>query len=153
MITVPHIKYTDGWKYMLYEPLVYQLSERFTGIPSCKVHEGEIDGSTRTITIYVDYPWDGASGPTIDTKDSIVPSTIHDFLYELLRQQMLGQEWREKADLEFYDLMIACIDMSDTNNFIKAFKRTRAYTWYYAVRWGAVSAAKPGSERKVLEAP
>ena len=138
----PRIRYTDGWKYMLDEPLIYQLSEQFIGIPSCDVHEGKVDGPTRTITIYVDYPWDGASGPTIDTNDSIVPSTIHDFLYELLRQHMLGQEWREKADLEFYDLCIAC-----------GMSNIRASVWYYAVRWGATGAARPGRERKILEAP
>ena len=139
---VPHIRYTDGWKYITDGEIIYQLSERFEGIPSYEMHEGKVDGPTRTMTIYDEYPYDGASGPTVDTMDSMVPSGIHDFLYESLRQEKIGQEWRERADLEFYDLCIAC-----------GMSKIRASAWYYAVSWGAKGAARPGRERKILEAP
>ena len=124
-------------------PASYMLSERWVNVPSFALREGMVHGPSRTLTIEEEYPWDGASGPTIDTKDSMVPSLIHDFLYEAFRQGKLDpHEWREKADLEFYDLCLAC-----------GMGKIRASTWFYAIRWGAAKAARPESNHAVLEAP
>jgi hypothetical protein len=143
MITVPKMRYTKGWKYRLEDPLVYQLSERWIGVPSCDIYDGTLHGPTRLITIRDGYPWDGCSGPTIDTTDSMVPGCIHDFLYELCRMEQLDyKKWRPLADLEFYDLCREC-----------GMNRMRAWTWYQAVHRFAESAAMPGSEREILEAP
>ena len=125
------------------KPLYYTLSERWANVPTFSLHEGSVQGNTRQMNIDEGYPWDGASGPTIDTKDSMLPSLIHDFLYEAFRQGKLDPgEWREKADLEFYDLCLAC-----------GMGKLRASTWYYAIRWGAAKAARPESNHQVLEAP
>jgi hypothetical protein len=143
MIVVPRMKYTKGWKYRLEEDLIYVLSERFAGVPSCEIYDGKLDGPTRTITIYEGYPWDGCSGPTIDTRDSMLPGCIHDFGYELCRMEKLDyREWRAMFDLEFLDLCEAC-----------GMWGPRAEIWYQAVHRFAEGAAMPGSEREVLEAP
>lgn len=141
-IVVPKIKYTDGWRYMTYEQVTYQLSERWEGVPSFEMHEGHLDGPMRTLTIYEDYPWDGATN-AIDTKSSIVGSLVHDFFYEAFRQGRLDPAvWREKADMELCDICEAS-GMWDI----------RADAWFEATHLFAASAATPGSEREVLEAP
>lgn len=140
---MPKMRYTKGWKYRLEDDLIYVLSERFIGIPSCEIYDGNIDGPTRTVTIYEGYPWDGCSGPTIDTKDSRIPGCIHDFGYELMRMEKLDYRvWRALFDLEFYDLCLA-----------GGMNKLRAWTWFQAVHRFAERAAMPGSERDILEAP
>jgi len=63
------------------------------------------------------YSWDGASGPTWDTKDTITPSLVHDVLYQSIRIGHLPKSKRFDADLEFYQLM-----------------RSRTHTWAGHVR-------------------
>ena len=45
------------------------------------------------------YSWDGASGPAIDTKDFMIPSLVHDALYQLIREGLLHPRFRKNADL------------------------------------------------------
>jgi len=42
--------------------------------------------------IDVNYAWDGASGPTIDTDNTIVPSAGHDALFQLMRQNLIDRD-------------------------------------------------------------
>ena len=53
-----------------------------TGILMCKKH----------------YCWDGASGPTIDTDNTMRASLGHDATYQLIRLGILSQAHREAAD-------------------------------------------------------
>ena len=57
------------------------------------------------LTLRAGYAWDGASGPTWDTDDTIVPSLVHDALYQALRSGLLPPSARFDADLSFYRLM------------------------------------------------
>ena len=50
------------------------------------------------LTISKGYAWDGPSGPTIDTKDFMRGSLVHDALYQLMRARKLPQETRIAAD-------------------------------------------------------
>lgn len=50
------------------------------------------------LTIKSGYAWDGASGPTIDTKSSMRGSLLHDALYQLMRSMLLPHSWRSKVD-------------------------------------------------------
>jgi hypothetical protein len=51
-----------------------------------------------TIIIRKGYEWDGASGPTIDTDDTMDGSLVHDVLYQLIREGKLPRKLRKKAD-------------------------------------------------------
>jgi hypothetical protein len=44
------------------------------------------------------YAWDGPSGPTIDTKNFLRGSLVHDALYQLIRETALGESERAHAD-------------------------------------------------------
>ena len=49
------------------------------------------------IVIDEGYEWDGASGPTIDTDDTMDGSLVHDILYQLIREGKLPYKLRKKA--------------------------------------------------------
>lgn len=88
----------------------------------------------KKIYIKKGYAWDGASGPTIDTKDTIIASLIHDCLYQAMRLGLLEQDWRKEADKELRDQIIK----ADGNCL-------RAVAWYYAVRMFGKNSAKKGN--------
>jgi len=54
------------------------------------------------LTIHEGYAWDGASGPTIDTKSFMRGSLVHDALYQLISTKKLGKEHRRDADKVLY---------------------------------------------------
>lgn len=94
------------------------------------------------IIIWAFYGWDGASGPTYDSKNSMVGSQVHDFLYQLMRDGKLSRKFRKKSDLAIYYLI-----RRDGMSWF------RAKYWYRGVRIGARKATLPESSRKVLIAP
>jgi len=86
------------------------------------------------------YAWDGASGPTYDSTNSIRASLIHDALYQLIRMGLLPRSLRPMIDRLFYDIL-----REDQMWWI------RAKIWYRSVRklgWMAV-----GKPRKIYVAP
>ncbi len=95
----------------------------------------DMDGQ---LTVGAGYVWDGASGPTFDTKNTKTPSLIHDAIYNLFRLLLLDIKWRKQADRTLYDMLRAR----------KMFK-WRAKLWYRGVRTGASHSAR----YDVLEAP
>jgi hypothetical protein len=50
------------------------------------------------LTIRKKYAWDGPSGPTIDTKNFMRGSLVHDALYQLIREKKIDQDQRRRAD-------------------------------------------------------
>jgi hypothetical protein len=59
------------------------------------------------LTIKKYYAWDGPSGPTIDTKDFIRGSLVHDALYQLMRESVLDYKvHRQRADEIFRELLL-----------------------------------------------
>lgn len=133
------IKYQNGFKYQLYETYVCDLGMRFSE---------EIDHPffyiTRPgrLTVKKGYAWDGPSGPTVDTKDFMRGSLIHDVLYQAIRLELLPQSFRETADQILKDICLK-----------DGMSKVRAWWVYRGVRIGAGSAALPKNERKILEAP
>jgi len=90
--------------------------------------------------IEIGYAWNGASGPTIDTKSSIRASLVHDALYQLIRMGLLPLSYRAEIDRLFRRILIE-----------DGMWRWRAYMWYRAVRrLGWLAVRKP---RKVYTAP
>lgn len=84
------------------------------------------------------YSWDGPSGPSIDTKNFMQGSLIHDALYQLMREEILPQNARERADEILREI---CLE--------DGMSKFRAWYVYRAVRVGGASSAKPD----LLQAP
>ena len=61
----------------------------------------DMEGNT---VIRAGYPWNGASGPTFDTLNSMRGSLVHDFCYELIRLGLIDPKYKEYADKLLHDL-------------------------------------------------
>ena len=83
------------------------------------------------IVISEDYQWDGASGPTIDTDDTMDGSLVHDVLYQLMREERLSRKYRKEADK-----CIRKMCMADGMPW------WRANYWYFFLRIGGGSSAR-----------
>ena len=116
------------WKYKLYEDETGP-----TGIILEMAIKTEFIEMTTlgVLTVKKNYCWDGASGPTIDTKNTMVPALFHDALYQLMRMGLLDRKWRKAVDRLFYDMLRA-----------RKTWRVRARAWYKAVRKGASKSSK-----------
>lgn len=133
----PHIRYREGYAYVLHEDYSVQTSLRpaqFTYSPFVRL---DSDGM---LHIRAQFAWDGPSGPAFDTPNFMRASLVHDALYQLLSEGKLSQDFRDEADDTMYricreDGMIAI----------------RAWWCYQAVRvfGGAASTAA----KEVLTAP
>ena len=135
----PKIKYKKGYKYQLveqYEVYINILPEK--DIYSYYVHLFS-DGLLR---ITKGYAWDGASGPAIDTKTIMRGSLVHDALYQLMREGLLDQGYRRRADKE---LIRICRE--------DGMSRLRAWWVFRAVDSFASSAASEKHRKKILIAP
>jgi hypothetical protein len=80
--------------------------------------------------VYKGYEWDGASGPTIDTEDTMDGSLVHDVLYQLIREHHLPMKWRKEADKCIHKM---CVE--------DGMPKWRAWYWYLALRWFGKGAA------------
>ena len=71
------------------------------------------------------YAWDGASGPIINTRDTLVASLVHDVLYQAMRLNLIksSKENRMIADKNFFEIL----KMNGVNSI-------RRKVWYFAVR-------------------
>ena len=131
------IKYRKGYK--------YQLAASTSGQTPIKPDK-EID--TEFIKLSKDgfmwiksgYAFDGASGPTIDTKNTFTPALVHDAFCQLIRNGYLDKSARHEADHLFYEML-----------------RERGMWWLRAKLWlrGVHTGAKwyHQKPKKVYEAP
>jgi hypothetical protein len=84
------------------------------------------------------YAWDGPSGPTIDTKDFIRGSLVHDALYQLMRESVLDYKvHRQRADEILREL---CLE--------DGMCKFRAWYVYQAVHLFAERGAHPKKPQK-----
>jgi len=133
------MKYRAGYKYQLAEDYTVQL-KIYPGVP---VETEYIKLTCQgVLTVKKGYAWDGASGPTWDSKSSMRASLIHDALYALIRLGFLDIKWRIKVDEEFE--RICCED---------GMLHTRHAAWRKMLNWFGKAAAQPTAERPILEAP
>jgi hypothetical protein len=137
------IEYRNGYTYQLTKEYVYQLPV------SCPDLSAPIDtdylflGTNHELIISRGYAWDGPSGPTIDTKNFLRGSLIHDALYQLCRLGYLNSDqYRPLADQILYQVC-----REDGMSWV------RACYIYYGVRWGAKWATKRGTEKPTQIAP
>ena len=138
-MTKPHIKYRSGYKYQLVEECKVKVSV----IPKTNIKLDFIELNTEgMLIIKKGYAWDGPSGPTIDTLNFMRGSLVHDALYQLLRNELIDEKWRDEADEE---LRRICLE--------DGMSKICARWVYIAVRkWGKV-AASPESRKKIHFAP
>ncbi len=135
------IHYRSGYK--------YQLKKTVT-LPTRILPDDEkvIDGFVRlgvdgALEIANGYAWDGPSGPTIDTKNFMRGSLVHDALYQLMREAGLDKAtWRKTADEE---LVRFC--------GLDGMSRVRRWWVLKAVRRFADLAASPESRKPISKAP
>ena len=89
------------------------------------------------------YAWDGASGPIINTRDTLVASLVHDVLYQAMRLNLIksSKENRQIADKNFFEIL----KMNGVNSI-------RRKVWYFAVRlFGKKSTIKIQDNDKIKE--
>lgn len=133
------IKYKSGYKYQLVED--YSISTAIH--PARDINTKRIFLDTRgSLCIKAGYAWDGPSGPTIDTKNFMRGSLVHDALYQLMRYELLEGRWRDKADRELQKICIA-----------DGMSRIRAWWVYQGLRIGGKGAADPSNKKEIHTAP
>lgn len=141
------IEYKRGYKYQLNKTRKLPLMDHPPIAGSCCI---EIplqvslvrDSDNTTLTIYKGYAWDGPSGPTWDSKTFMQASLVHDALYQLMRRELLGREWRKYAD----DLMRQmCLE--------DGMWKVRAWWVWRGLRRFARFASLPSATRKIYRAP
>jgi hypothetical protein len=132
------IYYRKGFKYQLVK--CYSVLTKIIGFIA-KTPYLELT-SNGVLTINKGYAWDGASGPTIDTKSSMRGSLVHDAGYQLLRLELIPQSTRPLWDDELHDITVE-----------DGMWHWRAEGWEEVVSHLAAGAARAGSEPEILEAP
>lgn len=90
----------------------------------------------------VGYAWNGASGPGIDTKNTMRGTLVHDGLYQLMSQSLLSLDYRDEADDIMRRLFIA-----------DGMWKARARWMYWAVRKFGRPYARPKDTLEPLTAP
>lgn len=141
-MTSGQIKYKEGYKYQLVEDYEHQTSifpQKDLVSPSgfIKLKRNGL------LWIKSGYAWDGPSGPTIDTKNFMRGSLVHDALYQLMREKLLDHEmFRELADAE---LKKTCLE--------DGMWKIRAMWVYEGVHFCGDPSADPDNDRPVITAP
>ncbi len=134
------IKYRkiDGYKYQLMESYSH---ETYWSLPSGIQTGGRwvVLSKTGRLTLKRGYAWDGPSGPTIDTKDFMRGSLVHDGCYQLIRERLLATKQRKPADVL---LWMICLE--------DGMSKPRADYVYHAVRVFGGAAARPPKKPKAV---
>lgn len=88
------------------------------------------------------YAWNGASGPTWDSLNSMIGSLIHDVLYQLIRLGLIDAAHKEYADQLLHDI---CTE--------DGMLSLRADYWLWAVLNFGAGSCRPSAEPKIEVAP
>ena len=132
------IRYRKGYKYQLdreYIILTPILGFTFDNKYLALTPEGKL-------TIKDGYAWDGASGPTVDSRSTMRGSLVHDAFYQLMRGKIISTTYRRKVDELFREMIIE-----------DGMWQIRALLWADAVMTFAAPSADPKNDKKIYEAP
>lgn len=134
------IRYRSGYQYQLAEGYSLKVSV----VPKEPIKTEFVAlGTDGSLAIKRGYAWDGPSGPTIDTRNFMRGSLVHDALYQLMRDAGLSKEqWRDEADLE---LKRICLE--------DGMSSLRAWWVHRGVSVGGDPSASPDSQKPILTAP
>lgn len=137
------ISYKKGYKYQLveqYEVTITIRPEEDVSSPSGYITLTK-DG---LLTLSKGYAWDGPSGPTIDTRDFMRGSLVHDALYQLMRESLLDNDiYRDPADR-----LLQSMCKEDGMCHLRAW-----WVLYKGLRIGGDPAAEPDNRRPITKAP
>jgi hypothetical protein len=133
------LEYRAGYKYQLAKTVSIQ-----TPILGLRIDDEfftlEEDGM---LTIRAGYAWDGASGPTFDTMDSMGPSLVHDVFCQAQRAGQLDYtRWHNRVDAFFKRMCKDC-----------GMWGLRASIWHQAVTFANAGDPVQGVSNPVQEAP
>lgn len=104
---------------------------------------------TGLVTAKKGYFWDGASGPTVDTRSIIRPSLWHDVGYQFIRMRVVPLKYKEYFDLLLRDLIVQDAELIGTPA-LWVHKIRAWYFWRGVHRFGH-SSCVPGTQRKPIE--
>ncbi len=111
--------------------------EHQTEILGCDIHTEYIDLTPDGILkIRANWLFDGPSGPTIDTPDSMRGAAVHDAGYYPMRAGLLEMKYRHYFDQLLHQVLIE-----------DGMSPLRAGIWYTGVRVAAAEYAKAGTEK------
>ena len=143
------IFYKSGYKYQLQSDYVHRLPHM--NLLPYVLNEIETDylwlgtqGAFNDVHMQLivkrGYAWDGPSGPTIDTKNFMRGSLVHDALYQLMRLGHLDKNvYRIRADRELYSI---CRE--------DGMCHIRAQVVYWGVRIGGNPGSRYGAENPII---
>jgi hypothetical protein len=133
MIQLTYSKCTK-YKYITRKPITFIVFDDLANHNATTSHISLFDGQ---LHIRAGYAWDGASGPTIDTKAMIKASLLHDALYQLIRAHRLPLTLREECDNIFHW-------------YLRKFGMSKFRAWYVrkGVRWFGRKACINGKEQQ-----
>lgn len=137
--TVGFIAYKTGYTKKIFQPAFYASGIR---IPKRIVTDFCVIDTNGDIWIAKGYSWNGASGPTIDSKKTECLSLFHDLWYQLIRLGYLPESYRKKGDQMLYKL-----------GRRDGMWKIRIWYWYQGVRWQGGKSAQVGAEPKLVFAP
>ena len=131
------MRYKKGFKYQLVRMELFRTSLR----PSKDISIPYITLGTKGLMVLDrGYAWDGASGPTIDTDNTMRGSAYHDAAYQLMRLELLRPHWRGVADEELGVILRA-----------SGMSKLRSKLWVRGLDIFGRPAADPKNRRKVYE--
>lgn len=115
----------------------YNLHQTYEYEANIEVHEpcdlGYIKITAEgSLAISEGYAWDGPSGPTIDTKNFMRGSLVHDALYQLIREKKINENQRRRADEILREI---CLE--------DGMSKIRAWWVFWGVNLFGAAAAKP----------
>ena len=133
------MKYSKGYKYQLEETYIHETGFKLPAPISNKWAGLYTDGK---LIIFSGYAWNGASGPTIDTKSFMRGSLVHDALYQFMGEGLLPKTlFKDSADR-----LLQKICIEDGMNPLRA-----AYVYLGVKLFGGNAAEAP--DLPPLEAP
>lgn len=99
------ISYRGGYKYQLANTYTHKLPEDIAK-DAYNCSNDFLSLRDGYLVIGSGYAWDGPSGPTIDTKNFMRGSLVHDALYQLMRSGVIPRKHKDSADKELQRMCI-----------------------------------------------
>ena len=131
------MKYYKGYKYVVAETFTVQTAILTFDVRDVLSHL-EPNGQ---LTVNQWYPWDGNSGPCVDTKSTMQASCIHDVLCDYINMGWLPAYLQPIVDQEYYETARR-----------KGMWWRRARNRMLAIRWYMTGKGAKRYTRKVYEA-